>query len=145
MFYIIAVGMSFGMDFFRQAVFESSREIAQFPTEHVDPKYPGYIRIDSSAIRKKNPKIWQDFVDKIQNGLLVNASYKFSSRVEFEGGLAEKMAFEIEGFLFSFHIKQYERDSDHGFEIFDPEYLADIPEDENIGRVVYLEVKPTEE
>lgn len=141
MFFLVAVGMSLGTEFFRQAVLESSLEMAQFPTENFSPRYPGYVRIDSSAIRKKGEKFWRKFVTKVrEERLLPKVSYGFSSQTEFEGDLAEWVTLKEDGYVFSFHIKQYERDSTHMFEIINPEDLEGIPEDEKLGRVAYLEI-----
>lgn len=138
MFFVVEVGMSMGMEYFAQAVFDSSREMAQFPTDNVG--YPGYIRINSSAIRKKGESFWFEFMQKVRGGLLSRASYEFSSLTDFDGEFAEQVTFKKDGYTFSFHIKQYERDSAHSFEIINPENLPDIPEDEKLGRIVYLTI-----
>jgi hypothetical protein len=138
MFFVVAVGMSLGIGYFTQAVLDSSMEESQFPTDSVGS--PGYIRIDSSAIRKGGDKFWDEFVNKIRNGLLGRVSYEFSSATEFKGDFAEHVTIEKDDYTFSFHIKQYERDSAHGFEIIDPENLGNIPEGEQLGRVVCLTI-----
>lgn len=138
LFLIIAVGMSMGMKNFTQAVFESSIQMSQFPTDSTG--YPGYIKIDSTAIRSKGDEAWFSFTEKIMGGFLQSVSYGFSSATKFEGNLAEQVTLKRDGFVFSFCIKQYERDMDHSFEIINPEDLADIPDDEELGRVVYLTI-----
>lgn len=140
-FFVVAVGMSLGTVFFKQAVLESSVEMAQFPTENFSPQYPGYVRIDSSTIRKKGEKLWQKFVSKVrEKSLLSKSAYGFSSRTKFEGDFAERVTLREDGYAFAYHIKQYERDAEHGFEIINPEDLEGIPEDEILGRVAYLEI-----
>lgn len=137
-FFVVAVGMSLGTEFFSQAVLDSSMEMSQFPTDNVG--HPGYIRISSSAIRNRGEDSWYEFADKIRSGFLASVSYGFSSATKFEGDLAEQVTLRKDGYAFSFHIQQYERDSDHGFVIINPKDLADIPEDEKLGRVVYLTI-----
>lgn len=143
MFFVAVVGMSFGMEYFAQAVLDSSMEASQFPTDNVSS--PGYIRIDSSAIRRngdkrKGDKLWDEFANRIRSGFLGKVSYEFSSATKFEGDLAERVIIKNGGYTFSFHIKQYERDSAHGFEIISPKDLGDVPESERLGRVVYLTI-----
>lgn len=138
MFFVVAVGMSLDTEFFAQAVLESSMEMSQFPTDNIGQ--PGYIRINSSAIRDKGDDWWYGFVDKVRNGFLASVSYGFSSATEFEGDLAERVTLKKDGYTFTFHIQQYERDSDNGFAIIDPKDLADIPDNEKLGRVVYLTI-----
>ena len=139
-FFVVAVGMSLGMGYFAQAVLDSFREISQFPTDNAG--YPGYIRIDSSAIRKEKEERWYEFVEKIRGGLLPKVSYGFSSVTDFKGDLAEQVLIKEGGYIFSFHIKQYERDVAHRFEIINPEDLDGIPEKEKLGRVVHLAITP---
>lgn len=138
MFFVVAVGMSLGTEFFAQAALNSSMEMSQFPTDNVG--HPGYIRIDSSAIRNRGEDCWYEFVDKIRSGFLASVSYGFSSATEFEGDLAERVTLKKDDYIFSFHVQQYERDSDNGFAIIDPKDLANIPENEKLGRVVYLTI-----
>lgn len=140
MFFVCTVGMSLGIKYLAQAVMDSFMQDSQFPTDNVGN--PGYIKIDSSAIGAKGDNSWHKFTEQIRNGLLTKLSYEFSSATEFEGDLAEKATFQKNGYTFSFHIKQYERDADHGWEIINPENLGDIPEGEKLGRVVYLSIKP---
>lgn len=142
MFFVVAVGMSLGTEFFAQAVLDSSMEMSQFPTDNVGQ--PGYIRINSSAIRNKGEDYWYEFVDKVRNGFLASVSYGFSSATEFEGDLAERVTLKKDGYTFSFHIQQYERDSDNGFTIIDPSELTNVLEEEKLGRVVYLAIAPPE-
>lgn len=139
-FYIVAVGMSLGMEYFVQAVLCSHLEESQFPTDNVGR--PGYIKINTSAVWQKGEDHWQEFLCKIREGLLARASYEFSSRIEFEGDFAEKVKFEKDGYSFDFCIKEYERDMSHKFEIVGPEKIPEIPEEEKIGRVVYLTIAP---
>jgi len=54
------------------------------------------------------------------------------------------VVFERDGYIFSFHIRQYERDSEHNFEIIKQQALNDIPEDEKLGRVAYLTITHAE-
>ena len=68
------------------------------------------------------------------------ASYGFSSRTEFKGDLADQCTLKKGGYKFSFHIKNYERDSAHNFEIISSDELDNILEDEELGRVVYLTI-----
>ena len=138
MFFVSTVGMSLGMEYFAQAVLESSMELSQFLTDHIGK--PGYIRIDSSAIREKGEDSWHDFVNKVMGGLLARVSYGLSSATKFNGDFSERVMLKKDGYIFFYHIKQYERDSAHGFEIIDPEDLGDVPEHERLGRVVYLTI-----
>ena len=138
MFFVIAVGMSFGTEYFAHAVLDSFMDISQFPTDNVG--YPGYIRVNSSPIKERGKEEWFKFGDKVQNGFLTKVSYEFSSATKFEGDYSEKVVIEKEGYLFSFHIKEYERSSDYNFVIINPEMLVDVPEDERLGRVVYLTI-----
>jgi len=139
-FFIIAVGMSFGMEHFARAVLDSSFEMALFPTDKTG--IPGYIKVDSSSIRGSG--FWQEFTDKIRDNFLTSVSYEFSSATQIEGELAEQVVFERDGYIFSFHIRQYERDSEHNFEIIKQQALNDIPEDEKLGRVAYLTITHAE-
>lgn len=138
MFFVSAVGMSLGMGHFARAVLDSSMQMSQFPTDNVGQ--PGYIIINSSAIREKGDDWWYEFVDKVRGGFLASVSYGFSSATEFEGDLAERITLKKDGYTFAFHIQKYERDSNNGFVIIDPKDLVDIPEDEKLGRVVYLTI-----
>lgn len=142
-FFVVAVGMSLGTEYFARAVLDSSMEMAQFPTDNVGN--PGYIRIDSSAIRKKKDDFWYEFTDKVMSGFLASVSYEFSSKTKFEGDLAEKVTLKKDEYKFSFHIKQYERDSAHGWEIVNPEDLQSIPDEEKLGRVAYLTIELDED
>ena len=142
MFFIAVVGMSLGMEYFAQAVLDSSLEMSQFPTDLVGS--PGYIKIDSSVVRKEREKCWNVFVEKIRCGLLQRASYEFSSATKFKGELKERVTFKKEGYIFSFRIEQYERGADRNFQIIGPEDLNGIADDEQLGRVVYLTIKPKE-
>ncbi len=142
-FFIVAVGMSMGTEYFAQAVLDSFMQQAQFPTDNVGQ--PGYIRIDSSAIWEKEEDLWWKFVSKVrEEKLLPKVSYGFSSQTEFEGDLAERVTLKKDGYLFTFHIKQYERDSEHMFEIINPEDIEGIPENEKLGRMVYLAITTDE-
>jgi hypothetical protein len=140
MFFVVAVGMSLGLQYFAQALMDSFMQDSQFPTDNVGS--PGYIKIDSSSIWVKGDNPWYKFAEEIRNGLLTMLSYEFSSATEFEGDLAERVTLEKNGYVFSFHIKQYERDAEHSWEIIDPKNLEDIPEEEILGRVAYLSIKP---
>lgn len=139
LFYILAVGMSMGMGHFANAVLDSAFEMSQYPTDNEGK--PGYIRIDSSAIRKGGEQVWFKFIDSVKQGLLPRVSYGFSSATEFEGDLSEKVTIKRDGYEFAFHIREYERSSAHDFEIIGPEKLEEIPEDEELGRVVYLIIR----
>lgn len=138
MFFVVAVGMALGMEYFAKAVLDSSMEESQFPTDCTGNS--GYIRIDSSPIRKKGDDLWFEFADKVREGFLVKISYEFSSATKFNGNLSDEVTIEKAGYVFSFHIRQYERGAEHGFEIISPEDLKDIPRDEILGRVVYLTI-----
>jgi len=142
MFFVVTVGISICMEYFAHAVFNSSREMAQFPTDNFGNS--GYIRIDSSAIREKGESFWFEFVEKIKGGLFSRVSYRFSSITVFEGEFAEQVTLKENGYTFFFHIKQYERDSAHNFLIINSEDVFDIPEDEKLGRVVYLTITTNE-
>lgn len=144
LFLILRVGMCLGMRRFAQEVLDSFMEkMAQFPTDRAGA--PGYIRINTAAIKEKGFGSWDEFGDKVTSGILERASYGFSSRTEFEGDLNEKAVIRKEGYEFLFHIREYERDSVHGFEIIKPEELDNVSEDEVLGRVVYLTIKPADE
>ena len=139
MFFVAVVGMSLGIEHFAMAVLESSIEVSEFLADSFGS--PGYIIIDSSTVRKKDDNLWLEFVDKIRGGLLTKVSYGFSSATKFEGDFSEKVTIKNDGYTFSFHIRQYERDSEHGFEIIDSENLDNVPEEEELGRVVYLTIE----
>ena len=52
-----------------------------------------------------------------------------------------RLVIRRDGYKFFFCIKEYERDSEHSFEIVSPEFLeANVPDDEKIGRVIYLTI-----
>lgn len=140
LFYILAVGMCMGMGPFARKTLDSAFEMSQYPTDNEGKA--GYIRIDASAIRKDSEQAWLTFANKVNQGLLPMVSYGFGSRTEFEGSLNEKVTLKRDGYEFDFHIKEYERDSAHDFEIIGPEKLGEIPEDEELGRLVYLVIKP---
>lgn len=138
-FFVVTVGMSLGVRYFAQAVMDSFLEDSQFPTDNVG--HPGYIKIDSSALWTDGYDPWYELAEKVKKGLLTMLSYEFSSETEFEGDLAEQVTLKKDGYVFSFHIKEYERDADHGWEIIQPEDLGNIPENEKLGRVVYLSIR----
>jgi hypothetical protein len=139
LFFVVTVGMCLGLEYFAQAVLDSFTEDAQFSTDIVGA--PGYIRVCSSSIRNnKWEKCRDDFVEKVKNGLLARLTYEFNSAIKVEGDLAEKVVIWKDGYIFYFHIGQYERDADHGFEIIEPEDINSIPDDEKLGRVVYLTI-----
>lgn len=135
-FFVVTVGMSLGNRDFAQAVMNSAWEMSQFPTDNVGQ--PGYIRIDSSAIREMGEERCYEFIGKVRAGLLPSVSYGFSSATKFEGDLAERVTLKKDGYVFSFHIQKYERDAAHRFAIIEPKDLTTVPEDEKLGRVVYL-------
>lgn len=139
-FFVVTVGMALGLEYFARAVFDSHLEESQFGTDLIGK--PGYIRIDSSPIRKRGNDLWFEFANKVREGFLEKVSYEFSSATKFDGNLSDEMTIEKAGYVFSFHIRQYERDAEHGFEIINPEDFdfEDIPEDEILGRVVYLTI-----
>lgn len=138
MFFVVAVGMALGMEYFARAVLDSSMEKSQFPTDCTGKI--GYIRIDSSPIRKNGDDLWFEFADKVKRGFLAKISYGFSSATKFNGDLSDEVIIGEAGYVFSFHIRQYERDAEHGFEIINPENLIDIPDGESLGRVAYLTI-----
>ncbi|HAV11696.1 MAG TPA: hypothetical protein DCX32_04135 [Candidatus Moranbacteria bacterium] len=141
LFLILNVGMCLGMRRFAGEVLESfSEKMAQFPTDSAGA--PGYIRVDSSAIKEKGYGSWDNFEEREMGGLFEKASYGFSSRTVFEGDLNEKIVIKRDGYEFLFHIREYERDSAHEFEIIKPEELDSVPEGEVLGRVAYLTIKP---
>ena len=142
LFFILTVGMCLGFRDLAVAVLDSFMEGVLFPTDPVGA--PGYIKIDTSAFEKKGYGSKEEFEEKVMNGLFEKVSYGFSGRTEFEGELNEKVTINRDGYEFIFHIKEYERDSAHGFEIITPEKLNDIPENEVLGRVAYLTIKPAD-
>ena len=139
MFFVATVGICIGMEYFSHTVLNSSLEASQFPTDKIGG--PGYIKVDSSAIRKKGEYNWYEFTEKIRKDLLGNVAFGFSSATKFDGDFAEKVTIKKDGYVFCFHVKQYERDQDHNFQFINPEDLDTIPEDEALGRVVYLTIK----
>lgn len=137
MFFVVVVGMSLGLDYFAKAVLNSFRQDAQFPTDNVGS--PGYIRIICCISDEKS---WCKFTEQVRDGLFRRLSYEFSSTLEIEGSLAEQVTLQKESYIFDFKIRGYERDAEHRWEIIGPEKLDDIPENEKMGRVVYLSIKP---
>lgn len=137
MFFVVVVGMSLGLDYFAKAVLSSFRQDAQFPTDNVGS--PGYIRIICCFSDEKS---WEKFAEQVIGGLFARLSYEFSSKLKTEGGLSEQVTLQKEGYVFDFNIRGYERDDEHRWEIIGPEKLDDIPENEKMGRVVYLSIKP---
>lgn len=135
MFFVVVVGKILSMEDFAMSVLESSMEVCDFPIDIAGRS--GYIVIDSSAIRKKGDDLWLEFLDEIRAGLLTKISCEFS-KTKFEGSLAEQVIIKSDGYKFSFVIRQYERDPEHGCEIIDSFNLGNVPEEENLGRVVYL-------
>lgn len=104
----------------------------------------GYIKANSSAIKKQGAQARDIFTTKViaDHGLLEEIAFSFSSRTEFEGDLNEKVILERDSYVFQFHIRKYERDSDHEFMIIYPEYLRHIPDYEELGRIAYLTIEP---
>ena len=140
LFMILMVGMCLGMGYFSNEILNCRFEkFAQFPTDNAGA--PGYIRVDYTAIKELGRDHQEVFEQQVQNGLFEKLSYGFSSRTEFEGDLNEKTTIKRDGYEFLFHIKEYERDSAHGFEMVGPEELCNIPEEEELGRMVYITVK----
>lgn len=140
LFFIVTVGMAFGMEVFADQVRESSLKMAQFETDLIGES--GYIRIDSSSVRREGQDWWNSLVDKIREGFLGGSSYEFSSQSNFGGDLSEKVVFTDSGYKFELEIKKYERDELHGYEFITPETVLsdDIPDEEVLGRVVYLTI-----
>lgn len=120
-FFIVAVGLSLGTEYFAQAVFASLHEISQLPTDNIGE--PGYIRIDTSEISKRGEDFWYEFAEKVKNGFLGSVSFLFDSAINFKGDLLEKVKMQKDGYDFVFEIRQYERDMEHGFKIIEPETI----------------------
>ncbi|MDA3815297.1 MAG: hypothetical protein PF549_02935 [Patescibacteria group bacterium] len=139
-FFVVVIGMALGMDVFTRAVLESfGDKDFMFPTDPINQKLTGYIKIDFSAVVEDS---WGKFTKEVMGGLFSRASYEFSSMTKFKGDLAEQVEFKKGGYTFSFHIKEYERDMSHKFKIITPEEILDVPEKEKIGRVAYLTITP---
>jgi len=139
-FFILVVGRTLGFSMFAQSILESygDENSVLFPTDMIDQARLGYVNVDLSVVRNS----WPEFREKIEDGLFSRASYEFSSATKFEGDLYEKVSFEKDGYQFSFEIKEYERDQEHGFKRVSSEKLPDIPEEEKIGRFVHLTITP---
>lgn len=139
LFFLSVVGMVMGIWDFAQTILESFMEQSQFPTDNFGE--PGYIRIDSSAIWERGEDCWREFAAEInEKRLLHKVSYGFSSATKFEGELNERAVLKKDRYVFIFEIKEYERDAEHEWKIIRPEALGDIPENEKLGRVVYLTI-----
>lgn len=117
-------------------------EEGHYPTDNVG--HPGYIRFDLSVIRQAGEDFKQRLIESIQGDILQKISFGLSSRTEFEGDLCERWTVSRDGYVFSFRIVEYERDQDHSFVRVGPEGLPDISEEETLGRVVVLTIKPVE-
>lgn len=139
LFFINTVHASLVIDSFAQAVLGGSSREFRFSTDIIGE--PGYIKIDSSAVRQRENNSWSVFADEIKK-VLHGIAFLFAHDMIVEGDLAEKVNLQKDGYKFSFHIKQYERDSEHQFQNINPEDLKKIPESEKLGRVVYLKIAP---
>lgn len=138
-FFLAVVGMIVGIWNFAQTVLESFMEKSQFPTDNFGE--PGYVRIDSSTIWERGGGCWREFVAEInEKRLLLKVSYGFSSATKFEGEFNERVVIKKDRYIFTFEIKEYERDAEHGWEIIKPEDIKSVSEDEKLGRVVYLTI-----
>lgn len=139
-FFLLAVGMCLGMRAFAGEVLECSmEEFAQFPTDHCGPS--GYIRVYYTAIKEMGRDHQDVFEQQVQAGLFTKLTHGFHSGIRLEGDLHEKTTIKKDGYEFLFHIVEYERDSDHGFEFVKPEDLGNIPEEEKLGRMVHITIK----
>ncbi len=139
-FFISSVGMILVLDFFIWTIVESREDTPQFSTDTIG--YPGNIEINYSSIKEGGQSFWNIFIEKIQNGLLKKLSLKFKLSTNFEGDFSERVTLEEDGYIFSFHIKKYERDINHDFEIISPDDLGKIEENEKLGRIVSLTICP---
>jgi len=143
LFYLVGVGMCLGISEFAGVALECLFwEEGHYPTDNVGK--PGYIKFNLSVVQERPKPFQEKFAEAIRAGIFTRVSYGFSSRTQFDGDLCEGVTITKDGYEFSFYIRQYERDSEHGFEIIDPEALSDIPESEELGRVVWLTIKPIE-
>lgn len=143
LFFLVGVGMCLGTSVFPQVFLEGLlHEETHFPTDITGK--PGYIKFDFSAIRDLSEADQKRFVAAVRENIFRRVSHGFHSRLQYDGDYCERVTVALEGYEFAFHIRQYERDSENGFEIVDSDALSDIPEDETLGRVVWLTVKPIE-
>jgi hypothetical protein len=101
-----------------------------------------HIKFDFSAIHDLSEPDQGRFEQAVRGDIFTRVSYGFSSCTKYEGEFCERVTITKDGYEFSFHIRQYERDGDHDFEIVDPDALGAISEDETLGRVVWLTIKP---
>jgi hypothetical protein len=135
-FFVNVVGILFGTGYSAQTIIESLNfPPSQFPTHHTGK--PGYVRIDTSEISKA---FRYEFVDKVRRGIHVDVSSAFDNDMNFKDFFAEKVEIEKDGYRFSFHIKEYQRDSVHESKSIELKDLTNIPENEQLGRVVYLTI-----
>jgi hypothetical protein len=139
-FFMLTVGIAFGMEVFAEAVVDGSLTQSQLETDMIGQ--PGYIRIDSTQIKEKGEEHWCWFTDKIREGFLGALSYEFSSSSKFEGRLSEKVSFVREDYKFELEIKEYERAEAYGYDLISPEVALsnNISDGEELGRIVYLTI-----
>lgn len=131
-FFCAGLGFSACTSHFKEAVFNSFREKAQYPVEIGE--YTGYIRVDCTDIRARH--LHESFIDAVRNSLLDMVTTAVPSRIK--GDLADEAEVIMDGYKFNFKIVQYERDREHGWEIIEPSGLNDIPNKEKLGRVMEM-------
>jgi len=131
-FFCVGLGFSACTSHFREAVFNSFHEKAQYPVEMSE--YTGYIRIDCTDIMKRHS--YEGFADAVLSGLLNMVTTVAPSQIK--GDLADEAEVVMDGYKFNFKIVQYERDREHDYEIIEPSGLNDIPNKEKLGRVMEL-------
>lgn len=133
-FFCVALGFSACTSHFKDAVFSSFHEKAQYPVEMGE--YTGYIRIDCTDVKAKCSH--GSFVEAVRSSLLDMVTVVVPSQIK--GELADEAEVVMDGYKFNFKIVQYERDREHNWEIIEPSDLEDIPNKEKLGRVMELVV-----
>jgi hypothetical protein len=133
-FFVVALGFSACTTHFKEAVFNSFHEKAQYGVEMGE--HTGYIRIDCTDIKANCSH--GSFVEAVRNSLLDMVTTAVPSRIK--GELADEAEVVMDGYKFHFKIVQYERDGEHGWKIIKPSGLKNIPNKEKLGRVMDMVV-----
>jgi hypothetical protein len=117
---------------FIDVVLDSFDEYAQYGVP--EGNYSGYIRIDSTEIKKDCSH--RSFADAVRAGIMWDVARSIPRAKLGEMNTETEVILGI--YKFQFKIVQYERDSDHNFELVDDP--TTLPDDEHLGRVVDLKI-----
>ncbi len=137
LFYTEAVVAYLSGPDFAQAAFKSLYEPVLCGMEA--GAHCGYLHVDARQINRFCSS--GSFADAIRKGLLHWIVRRIERLFQANGALNTEATIVDGIWKFDFRITRYERDSDHRFEVIeDAAFLADVPDDERLGRYVELKI-----